>query len=284
MLPIYFFNGKQYTSSESIADIRDRGLAYGDGVFETILTVEGKIPFWPQHKARLLKGLDHLGIKLSEEQFEHHCVGVFNQLKTIRDHCVVKLIVTRGVSNRGYIPTGSSPNIIAIITPFIASDLSKKGCSVHQCKEVLPEPVSWAGLKTLNQLSYVLASAERVDTIFDEGLILSSQGHIIEATARNIFCIRDNILHTPDLTGCGVAGVMREMIINQFAPFLQVDVKVGRLTISDLLATDEVFLCNSITGLWPIIHFDDVNGCHDWPIGEVTLKLQDLLEDFIKSS
>ena len=282
MLPIYFLNGKQYATSEALADVRDRGLAYGDGAFETIRFTHGRLPFWPQHKARLLKGVDHLGISLSEEKLEQQLATVLQQLKTVRDDCVVKLMVTRGVSSRGYMPADSSPTVVFIINPLVVNELSQQGCSVHLCKEVLAEPLSWAGLKTLNQLSYVLASRERANTTFDEGLISSSQGHIIEATARNLFCIRDNILLTPDLSTCGVAGVMREMIIQRFAPALNLNVNILKLSIADLLAADEVFVCNSVTGLWPVTHFSDIQSNHYWSIGKVTVQLQDLIKEFIQ--
>lgn len=282
MLPIYFFNGQKYSSSEAIVDIRDRGLAYGDGLFETMRVVDGRIPLWLQHKARLLNGCEYLGIVLSPEQLEQHCTPVFDTIKGLAETCVVKLMVTRGVSTRGYAPVvDAPPNLMSIINPLPVTDLDKKGCAIHQCREALPEPVSWAGLKTLNQLSYVLASAERKGTAFDEGLMLSSQGHIIEATARNLFCIRDNILYTPDLTYSGVAGVMRAMIINYFAPMLGIDVNISHLTPTDLLAADEVFLCNSVTGLWPVIRYADDSGDHDWPIGNTTVKLQGLIENFL---
>lgn len=259
-------------------------MAYGDGVFETMLAINGKIPFWVQHQTRLFKGIKDLGLNISLSVFESMSESLFKRLNTLSSPCVVKLMVTRGVSNRGYIPTDSPANISIMLTELPANPFTQSGCSVHQCNEVLPTPLSWAGLKTLNQLSYVLASQERRDTPFNEGLLLSNQGYIIEATARNLFFICDNVLHTPDLSLCGVAGVMREKIIDTFAPALGLKIDIGLKTNLDLCSADEVFLCNSVTGIWPVTHYNVNDDDHSWPIGKLTLKLQTQLQDFIEAA
>lgn len=285
-LPAYFANGQPYRQSIDIVDLHDRGLAYGDGVFETMLACDGRIPFWRYHHRRLLKGVEHLGITLDDEIFEKHCHSVFEALKNIPQACVVKLIITRGNSARGYAPGDTKANIFTSIGVLSQNTLDQTGCSVHLCKEILAEPVSWAGLKTLNQLSYVLASKERIHTAFDEGLMCTSQGHVIEATARNFFCVKDNCLLTPDLASVGVAGVMRDIILEQFVPKLKLNSEVRPLALDELFTADEIFLCNSVTGIWPVTEISDTYGSRiqHWPVGQTTLKIQHLLKDLRSKS
>ena len=282
LLPAYFANG-QLRQQTTMVDLHDRGLAYGDGVFETMLARDGKIVFWQNHQQRLHKGLEFLGITLDCELFQTHWQKVCRHLANIDHACVVKLMVTRGVSARGYLPSDTSAHVFTSISPLSLSTLDQTGCSVHLCKEILAEPVSWAGLKTLSQLSYVLASKERMHTRFDEGLLCSGGGHIIEATARNIFAVKNNMLFTPDLSRVGVAGVMREIILDNVAPKLKLNTQVVDLTLSELLAADEIFLCNSVTEIWPvtaITHIADNDVWH-WPIGETTLKIQYFIKGLI---
>jgi len=284
LLPAYFSNGQRFHHSESIVDLRDRGLAYGDGLFETMLAANGSIPFWSYHHARLLRGVNHLGLCLDAVLLDAHCQSILEYLKSVAQPCVVKLVVTRGVTGRGYIPSASTPQLFATISEMPKNILHQTGCSVHLCQEKLAEPVSWAGLKTLNQLSYVLASAERVHSQFDEGLMVSNSGNVIEATARNIFCVRDNELFTPDLKGCGVAGVMRELIIKELAPTLTIPLNVVQLPLAELLDADEVFLCNSVTGLWPVTRCEANGKNYIWPVGDLTQSIQKLLTELLSKT
>jgi len=284
-LPIYFANEKSSRQSQATVDIRDRGLAYGDGIFETMFVYQGKFPFWEYHQRRLQKGLAFLGMTFDKALFEQHCESIFEYLKNNPHTCIVKLIVTRGESARGYAPTSTTANFFTSINAFSQDAiLNQTGCSVHLCKEVLAEPVSWAGLKTLNQLSYVLASKERIETDFDEGLVCSSKGHIIEATARNIFCVKNGQLITPDLSGVGVAGVMRDVIIERIAAELSIELKLCSLTPEQLLEADEIFICNSVTGIWPVTKVTGFGAdIHQRPVGAITRKIQTMAQSLIEA-
>ena len=283
--PVYFANEKLFRQSDAMVNLHDRGLAYGDGVFETMLAYKGRLPFWEYHHKRLLKGLAFLGIALDKALFESHCEKLFDYLNHNPQTCVVKLMVTRGESTRGYVPTNSSANIFTSISSLpLGTAQNEVGCSVHLCKEVLAEPISWAGLKTLNQLSYVLASKERVGTDFDEGLVCSSQGNIIEATARNIFCVKDGQLLTPDLSAVGVAGVMRGVIIERIAPELNLAHKICSISPNELLNADEIFLCNSVAGIWPVTKISGITAdVHQRAVGVITRKIQTQAQGLIEA-
>jgi 4-amino-4-deoxychorismate lyase len=234
----------------------DRGLAYGDGVFETILLVDGFAPLLSFHHKRLLKGLSHLNIQLDSERL----VSDVNKLLEIAKSFDERRLILK---------------LTLMLQLFACSiDITKhNGVSVHVCRETL-SPVSWAGLKTLNQLPYVLAAIERLDTNFDEGLLLANNGELVEASARNVFIVKDDKILTPVLNEFGVAGVQRQFIIESVAQQLGLDIVEITIKLEDLFAADEVFLANSITGLWPVTHCRYKEHDYRWDVGAVTRSLQ----------
>lgn len=253
----------------------DRGLAYGDGVFETILLVDGLAPLLSFHHQRLLKGLSHLKIPLDSERLVDDVNKVLAIAKSFDDkRLILKLTVTRGVGGRGYQIDPDAKATLMLQLFACSTDLTKhNGVSVHVCRETL-SPISWAGLKTLNQLPYVLAASERLNTNFDEGLLLANNGELVEASARNVFIVKDDKILTPVLEQFGVAGVQRQFIMESVVQQLGLDVVETTLKLESLFAADEVFLANSITGLWPVTHCYYKEHNYSWDVGMVTRSLQ----------
>ena len=265
--PIITVNG----SAEGSVSINDRGLAYGDGVFETVLIVRGEIPLWPLHHNRLLKGLALLQISIAPQRLRQAIDSILGIAKTLEDDILVlKLIVTRGESARGYqIDPSATSTLITQLSPLAIDFEKHNGVSVHFCQHALL-PSAWGGLKTLNQLPYVLAAQERLNSKYDEGVLFSVAGELIEATARNIFLVKDDKILSPIIDNCGVAGIMRQTIIDKVAAQIGMPVLEQRLFKEDFLSADEIFLTNSITGIWPVIHCEK----NTWSVGPVTRSLQ----------
>ena len=234
----------------------DRGFAYGDGVFETCKMLYGKIPLWHLHKERLLKSCEKLFIPVSIDLVEAQFTNLIASLAAIdTENAVVKFTVTRGQGGRGYrAPDSGSPTIVIGVFPAANYPQSyfSEGVSIRLCNQRLSCNPSLAGLKHLNRLEQVLARAEWQDDAVAEGILLDTQGNLIEAVFSNIFLIKNGELFTPDLSEAGVAGVMRRFIIETLAPQASLKVHVKRLAITDLLSADAVFLCNSLYGIWPV--------------------------------
>lgn len=274
--PRAFVNGLPQSS----LSLSDRGLAYGDGVFETMLVVNRSTPLWSLHRNRLFSGLSCLGIDLYQGQLNHHLQQIDDVLShSSESYWVHKLMITRGQDGHGYQPASeSSANIISQLFPKCKSPLNQIEASVHLCQQSLIPTPGWAGLKTLNQLIYVLSSRERSGTAFDEGLLLSANGDLIEATARNIFIVKKNILLTPKITLCGVSGTMKHLITETLAPTLGIQVMEKNLSLNDLRHADEVFLSNAVTGIWPVInYFEKKQDTRQWNVGVLTRQLQNAL-------
>lgn len=259
----------------------DRGLAYGDGLFETMKVDHGKIALWQYHYERLFLGLKRLSIPLNKS-------SLFEQLNQSLDYFqstsgVLKLIVTRHQGGRGYAPPiDSKSTLVSIADPSDKNNVNQsraeKGVSVHYCNEYLSVNASLAGIKSLNQLSYVLASQERQGLPFDEGLLFSSQGHLIEATSRNVFLVKGGELYTPLLDQCGVEGVLRRLIIEDIAPEIGMVAHECLLTKLDIQQADEIFVTNSITGVWPVIRCNEI----EWVVGVATQKIQRHVTSFLQ--
>ncbi|HNI38252.1 MAG TPA: aminotransferase class IV, partial [Pseudomonadales bacterium] len=88
--------------------------------------------------------------------------------------------------------------------------------------------------------------------LYDEGLMLDESGCVIEGVSSNIFILRNNTLLTPRLDHCGVAGVMRAAVMQQFSAQIALPVQETRLTLNDCLSADGMFICNSVIGIVPV--------------------------------
>jgi len=250
----------------------DRGLLYGDGLFETIAVVEGEPGHWQQHLQRLQAGCARLGIEAVDELL---LAEEYRQLVDGAGRAVVKIIVTRGPGGRGYrVPARPAPTRILQLHdwPDLPLACARQGVAVRMCDMRLGHNPRLAGIKHLNRLEQVLARQEWDDTGIMEGLLLDSGNNLVEGTMSNLFLVRDGVLLTPDLQRCGVAGIMRSQLL-ALADQLSINSEVCQLGMADLQAAEEVFICNGLIGIWPVISIDD----RKYTRGIITSRLQDLL-------
>jgi len=248
--------------------VKDRGLAYGDGLFETIAVRAGQPSLLERHMQRLSNGCDRLAIPADLPLIREELSAFAAQL----GEGVMKLIVTRGDGQRGYAPSlDAQPRRILQGSPLPAypSANAEEGISLFPCTTRLAEQPLLAGLKHLNRLEQVLARSEWQDVTYAEGLMRDGSGRIIEGVYSNLFLIKDRVLLTADLSRCGVAGVMRAELLEQ-ARCLGIACEVRDIHDIDLQQADEVFVCNSVYGIWPVRRFEQLS----WPVGSLTRKLQ----------
>lgn len=230
--------------------VHDRGLLYGDGLFETLAVSGGRPLHWPRHLARLQRGCARLGIPApdSTRLWEEALRVAGGAMRA-----VVKILVTRGQGARGYRPvSGPATRIVSLHpAPEYPAAHGSAGVAVRWCSTRLGLNPALAGLKHLNRLEQVMARAEWDDPDIAEGLMLDTEGHVIEGTMTNLFAVLGATLVTPDLSSCGVCGITRERIL-EHARELGIPTRVGVLTPAELAEASEVFLCNSLIGLWPV--------------------------------
>lgn len=254
-MPIHFPLISVNGSLDASISPLDRGFAYGDGVFETCRYVQGVIPLWNYHRERLLHSVERLNIPFDECLLNQYLDAMLARLSDANiAQAVVKVTLTRGVGGRGYrVPDQITPTYCVGVFPCseLQSEQFRNGVPVRICDLRLSLAPALAGMKHLNRLEHILARAEWQDE-FAEGLLLDVQGCVIEATVSNLFAVKDNQLFTPDLSSAGVAGIMRKTIIDKLAPTLGLACHIVNMKLDFLREADEIFLCNSVYGIWPV--------------------------------
>lgn len=235
----------------STINAEDRGLVYGDGVFRTLRMQAGRPVCWERQYAKLQRDCSALKLACPSALV---LVSELQQLGKQQPDGVAKIVITRGLSARGYAPSAQSePTRILSVNPATAypPEYAKQGVRVHVCKTRLGHQLLLAGIKHLNRLENVLAASEWQDQDVPEGLLGDVSGFVISGTRSNLFMLRGNSLYTPNLSRCGVAGVQRDRVMD-WAKQHGVTCKVADFHMEELLMADEIFLVNSLIGLWPV--------------------------------
>ena len=223
----------------------DRGLSYGDGLFETIRFVGKHAPLWQRHMQRLKLGCERLQLPAPDVVLlEHEAAEAIRDL----DSAVLRITITRGTGERGY----AQPSVLTptrIVAAFSLPTLSTgdRGVHVRVCATRYGDQPLLAGIKHLNRLEQVLARAEWRDTSIAEGLMCDGRNNVISATAANLFAVIDNTPVTPRLDRCGVAGVARAEVLERL-PACQ----IRELPLTQCLTASELFLTSSIRGILPV--------------------------------
>jgi 4-amino-4-deoxychorismate lyase len=242
----------------------NRGLAYGDGLFETMRAHRGALPWWDAHWARLARGGKRLGIALPDEAFVRAQAGALLAGGNGGDDNgddVLKLLVVRGGNARGYAPATGAEPACQLSRHVLPVAPSPDGLRLHWCETRLAAQPALAGLKHCNRLEQVLARAESDAAGCDEGLVRDGDGHVVSATSANLFVLREGRWHTPPIDRCGVAGTCRMHLL----PAL--DAIEARLSVADVEGADAIFLCNAVRGILPVASV----GSRRWPPGSAAV-------------
>jgi 4-amino-4-deoxychorismate lyase len=243
-------------ASVDVIEATDRGLQYGDGLFETIAVLQGKPQLWSRHMDRLRAGCRRLALPLPSSDL---LLQEATEEIGLADRAVLKILITRGSGGRGYRPPSIAAmrRIVAVYPwPAYPSSYWTDGVCLRYCRTPLGMNAALAGMKHLNRLEQVLARAEWTDPDIAEGLMLDTSGNLIEGTMSNLFLWRRGELLTPELSRCGVAGVMRGFVLDK-ASALGLKTRIERLLPSDLEQAEAVFLSNSVVGIWPVRRIEE---------------------------
>ena len=237
-------------------DPSNRGLAYGDGLFETMRVHRGGVPLWSRHLARLREGASRLGIAMPECGFLEACIA---DAVAAADAGVLKLLLTRGEGGRGYAPpVDAEPTWILSLHPLPAA--GSGGLRLTWCEIRLASQPALAGIKHCNRLEQVLARTEVARAGFDEGLMRDADGNVVSATAANLLVRREGRWLTPTVDACGVAGVVRGWLLERGL------LQPARLSSGDIESAEALALCNAVRGILPVASL----GARGWPRSAAT--------------
>lgn len=252
--------------------LHDRGFTYGDGVFRTIRIEDGKLCFWDAHFVKLHRDAASLGLSCPDQAVLYREA---QQLLKVPSSGLLKIILTRGPGNRGYaIPPFVQPTRVMTRSalPQFPNHYAETGVDLALCRLRLGHQPLLAGIKHLNRLENILARSEWQGQDFADGVLLDSHGQVIECTSSNILCRFGNRLMTPDLSNCGVAGVTRDLIL-QNASDIGLVAEIGSMPLETLMQADDVMICNSAFGVWQVRNF---NG-KTWTRSGLAPQMRDLL-------
>lgn len=261
-MTLTYVNGQQ---SECIPP-GNRGLQYGDGIFETI-RYESDLPLLGDYHLRRFKlGAARLNISFPKD-FDFQLQSALDDRKSrlgkkskqgFESSFICKMILTRGAGGRGYRPEGCRGSTLIISfsdLPSFPDQYLLEGVDLIVCEHRLSENPVLSGLKHLNRLDQVLASAELGS--HPEGLMCDQSGFVVEGTKSNVLFFRSGQVLTPRLTRCGVSGCLRQFLIdNAKTGELDVDFIETDIPVDTLNTMDGAAVINSVFGLWPVKNID----------------------------
>ncbi len=231
----------------------DRGLDFGDGLFETLLLRSGQ-PLFPElHFERLQAGLQVLGFPAC---VPHARAQLAEASAHLAEHpwAALRLTITRGGAPRGYAPPEDVRPRIVISAAPLASDRAQmpKAVDLDWAEIRWASQHLLAGIKHLNRLEQVMAAREARAKDCDEVVVCDQAGRVCSVSAGNLFLVAGNTLRTPALQTCGIAGTRRRLILERLAPALGLDLEVGPVEPGELGEASELIICNSIRGIAPV--------------------------------
>lgn len=263
--------GRTWINGEPLnaLSVHNRGLNYGDGFFETMRVHKGTIPLWALHFQRIKDSIARLFLSCDLAQLDDELKQF---LKTVAPESIIKIILTRGEGGRGYYP---DPHLQATrILSEYALQLSPQeymlqGINVGLCQLKLAQQPLLAGLKHLNRLEQVFLRKELEAMNCPEAFVCDNAGLVIEGVFHNVFFVKNEKVYTPALTSSGIAGVGRQFMLDICAA-QNIPVFIGDFKLADFLSAEEVFMVNSVQGIWPVLSY---NSQH-WQKGKMTQQLQ----------
>jgi len=245
-------------------DPAERGLAYGDGLFETLRVFDRQPVWWPRHLQRLARGAAVLGIDMPDKDWLQSRVGEL--LQAAPEDAVLKLVLTRGAGGRGYAAGALAPTLVLAL--HVAPEPVCLPIALRWCDTRMAIQPALAGLKHLNRLEQVLARREWTDPSVHDGLMLDTEGEVACATAANVFARVQGRWLTPPVDRRGVAGVARAWVLENVP-----DAGEARFTRDSLESADSLFLCNAVRGILPVGSL----GTRQWAPNPALAELQRLL-------
>ncbi len=258
--PRILVNGRR----EATVSAFDRGFTLGDGLFETVAVRHGAPVLWEGHCERLEHGCRALGIDAPPRS---ELSAEIAQVRGDDADGTARVTVTRGAGARGYaLPDAAGPTRVVSFDP-VGPFFDARALRLRWCEMRIGLQPSLAGIKHLGRLEQVLARAEWSDPAIDEGVVQSVDGRVIECVAANLFLVREELLITPMLSDCGIAGVARRQVL-ETAALLGLEIEERDVGAGEVNTADELFVTSSLRGIAPVEWLGQYNYPAPGPVTE----------------
>jgi len=269
---VAYVNGKYFKASEAKISIFDQGFIFGDGVYDTLVVRNGYIFKLDKHIDRLYRSAKAVKITppLDKEELKKIIIETVRR-SGLRD-AYLKCIITRGIGRKPVLGKGETikPTVVVFAVPPVSvvdEEKIEKGAKLVSTtiKRTHPESID-PRVKSLNYLPNMLMRREAVELGADESITYDYSGYVAEGGAENLFIVRGRTLLTP---ARGILeGITRETVM-EMARDEGYEVRETDLTKYDLYTADEVFLCSTAGGIFPVTEIDG-RKIGDGRVGPVT--------------
>src|SRR5215468_8805580 len=246
---IVFLNGEFVPEAKAVVSVFDRGLLYGDGLFETIRVANGKPFRWDQHDQRLRQGAEFLGIRISRSSGELREAALSLVQQNKLPDALLRVLVSRGVGPRGYSPRGAdSPTLAMSLHAAAGPPADAPGWRLLTSRVRLPANELLARFKTCNKLAQIVARAEADAAGANEALLLNTDGWVVEGASSNLFWINAGRIHTPPL-GAGILPGVTRAVIKELCDSTKLEFQESETTAQQLKSCEGLFLSLSSAGV-----------------------------------
>jgi len=257
-----WIEGKIVEDTEAQIPVLDHGLLYGDGVFEGMRIMAGRVLDLDRHLRRLEWSARAIELDLGASRSHFAQVVLDTAAANGQAEAYVRLVVTRGTGLLGVDPASCrAPQVICIVGTLSLfpsrSGAGPSGVSLATVSLRRPDPdVLDPRVKSLNYLNNVMAKLAARRSGADEALLLNRRGLVAETSGANVFAVRDAVLATPPVTDGALEGITRARVL-RLAAELAIEAREQSLSRYDLLTADEVFLTGSGAGIVPAHSLDN---------------------------
>ena len=253
-------NGELLSEQQAKLSVFNRGLAYGDALFETIKTLNGKILFWEDHYFRLMASMRILRMEIpmnfTPEFLESQILNLLTHQSSNSNSFRVKFTVFR---NQGGFYTPHSNDVSYFITAeSLDTDLyllTSLDYRVELFKDFYVTPGLLSTLKTNNKVLNVLGSVYAKENQYDNCLLLNTNKSIVEALNGNLFLVKGNVIKTPPLDDGCLKGIMRKQVLEIIKKIPEFECVEASISPFELQKADELFVTNVVQGIQPISSF-----------------------------
>ncbi len=253
------FNGKLIDAGSLVIGADNRGLRFGDGLFETLKYVNNELLLFDEHIARLFKGMNSLKIEIPKHLTAEKIHDQIIQLvkKNRQTKARIRLTIVRG--NGGLYDIENNNPVCMIQSwelPHTNGMLNVNGLQLCIYRDAQKMADQFSNLKHNNYLPYFMGALDARKNKCNDAIILNNHGRVCDSTIANVFIIRDGAVFTPALSEGCIAGIMRKFILVKLKDS-GFNITETTITTDDLLQADEVFLSNSIYNIRWVAGIED---------------------------
>lgn len=253
-------NGRLVAEEEANISINNRGLYYGDAVFETIRVIHGKIIFWEDHYFRFMASMRIMRMEIpssfSPEFLEEEILQVVKANNLEKSPARVRMTVYR---KEGGFYTPSTLDVDYLITAEELSNafylLPEDEYEVELFKDHYINSGLLSTIKTNNKAVNVLGSIFARENDFKNCFLLNENKSIVEALNANIFVVKDRKIKTPPLTDGALNGIIRKQLLAIVKTMADLEIEETSISPFELQKADEIFLTNVIAGIQPVTKY-----------------------------